>query len=116
MVNRNFMLGFPTLITLLICFILSVCFAWKAIKPAANALANGKALAPIWSGSIMKWSMKGIWIHAALFIVVLLTWLFARGSIIYVILAIMTYTISNFVSYFVFTFFGIHALSELRRN
>jgi len=116
LVNQVIMLNIPSLITMLLCFLLAAYFQLKAVTPLGTVLQSGKKITSGNLAELTKFSMKGIWIHAAIFIVTLICYLFARGNFVYIVMATLISTVTNFATYFVFTFFGCYTLSAMQAS
>jgi len=110
--NKSFMFNVVSLITMIVCFLLSAWFSLLAVMPLGQKLAEGKSIVSAVKGTFLKFSTRGIWIRAIIFIVSLILQLFASGNFLYIFRIILFYSVTDFATYFIFTFIGAYTVAE----
>lgn len=116
MANGAFQVNLATVITLFICLILAGIFFLFTVKPYGKALKEGKSIGPVLSGPTKKMNIRALWIHALIFAVTILIWMFAQGAIIYVVRAVMVASLINLGTYFALIIFPAYTLAETQKQ
>ncbi len=99
--NGSFMLNLATLLEMAVLAVLSTVLFLFAIQCKAK---GGMSL-------LNKFNTKVILIHGLVFLAALILWIFPLGVISFMTKALIVYTVSNFVFYYLFYYFATHALS-----
>lgn len=110
--NRMFMLNIATVITFVVCLILSFIFLYRPISALGSAQKNGKGIGTGDFAAFKRYSLKGILIHGILFAIVGALWMLVRGGAISIVMLALVSTVAHFASYFAFTYFGVKTLSD----
>ena len=114
--NGSFMLNIATLIVMTLLILLSTALMVYLIAPAAKICAERGFLLPSDYKALYKANWKSLWIHLALFTFSVICWLFARGTFLYIVKALMLFSCADCICYFIFVFFGIDTLNSFAEN
>ena len=116
MLNGAFQTNLFTVCVLFCLMILAGVLYVFAASPCGKLLKEGKSIASALSGSLKKMNIRALWIHATVFLVTIVLWMFVRGSFLYVILAVMIASLVNLASYFVLFYFPTATLAEAQKQ
>lgn len=116
MLNSAFMLNFYTLAAMIVFAVIAAIIYIGALSPIGASYKEKNMISASALIKMKKFNLKSIWIHAAIFAVALICLMFARGDFFYIVKAALTFSVSNFVLYFVFLVFGVNTLAELKKN
>lgn len=100
------MLTIATLITMVLLMAIAAIFYWNAVSDVNQ---NGLK-------SLSKANAKAIWLHAILFAISIIGWLFARGIWVYITKALLVFSCANFIFYFLFFVFGTYTYNEYKKE
>lgn len=116
MLNNGFMLNFFTLITMAVLMVIAAVIYMLALNPIGASLKEKKLITASALAKMLKFNLKSIWIHAAIFAIALICYMFARGNFFYIVKTVITFSVANLVLYYVFVAFGVKTLSEMKKD
>jgi preprotein translocase subunit SecD len=116
LLNSSFMLNFYTLATMAILILIAAVIYMIALAPIGESFKEKKMISSSALAKLKSFNAKSIWIHAAIFAVALICFMFARGNFYYIVKAVITFSVSNFVLYFIFAVFGVQTLAQMKKN
>lgn len=115
--NGAFVLNIASLVTMLILLILATAFLIYVAAPLAKSGKMGKSLlASPNNKHLSKANVKAIWIHACLFAISLLGWMFVKGSILFIFRIGLLFACASFATYFVFFAFGVYTAGKMQEE
>lgn len=112
MLSSSYQLNFVTLITMVVVMVLAGLAFVTALRPIGQALKEKPFVTASSLGSLSKFNLRFIAIHAAVFFVALICFLFATGNFMYVVRLSMLFSVANAAIYFLIFYFGLHTLAS----
>ena len=110
MANQFFILNLATLIAVFVCMIAAAIFFAYAIgavtKSGAISVSARTLFKPV--------NRKVLWIHAILFAVTMIAWLFAKGTFLSIVRAVWIFNFADAASYFFFLYLPVCTLSDAK--
>jgi hypothetical protein len=115
MLTGNWQLNLVTLITQLVCVIISAIIAIFAVEPAGKSLKEKKFVSASALEKVSKFNIKSLWIHGILIALSIICYLFVRGVVLNIVRIALVFACADLIFYFLFIYFGIYHLSTLKK-
>ncbi len=112
LLSSSFQLNFVTLITMVVLMILAGILFLAALRPLGQSVKEKAFVSANSVASLGKFNFRLIAIHAAVFFVSLICFLFAKGNFMYVVRFTMLFSAANAAVYFILFYFGIHTMAN----
>ncbi len=115
MLTNSWQLNLVTLITQLVCVIISSVIGLFAVIPAGISLKEKKFVSASAMEIIGKFNVKSLWIHGIIIVLSIICYLFVRGVVLSIVRIALVFACADLIFYFLFIYFGIHYLSTLNK-
>ncbi len=112
MLTSSFQLNFITLITMVVVMLLAAIYMALALRPIGQSLKDKAFVSAPAIAALDKINFRTIAIHAAVLLVSLICFLFAKGNFMYIVRICMLFSAANAAVYFLFFYFGIRILAD----